>query len=73
MFSWETANRKLQFAFTRLQFDVVGISNFSKAFAVFRQVKEFHFYRIQTMKKSLTGVQILTNTSQVGVETHFLP
>ena len=31
----QTENRKLQFAFTRLQFDVVGISNFSKASAVF--------------------------------------
>ena len=32
-FSWEAANRKPQFAETRLQFHVAKISNFSKAFS----------------------------------------
>ena len=31
-FSWQTANRKPQFAVTRLQFHVAEISNFRKAF-----------------------------------------
>ena len=46
-------NRKLQFAITRLQFHVAGISGFSKAFIVlchyvFRQFQVDHLFRSKT-------------------------
>ena len=63
-FSWESANRKLQFAVTRLQFHVAGISNFSKTFivqcrhVVFRRVKVLTFITQKTGKIHLFEFKI---------------
>ena len=60
---FSTGNRKLQFAVTRFQFRVAGISNFRKAFivkcrpVVFPQVKVHHFYRPKNRDNSFIRVQ----------------
>ena len=50
-------NRKLQFVVTRSQFHVAGISAFSKAYVVFRQVKLYHFYRPKNRDNSFIRVK----------------
>ena len=69
-------NRKLQFAVTRLQFQVAEISNFRKAFIVycsvppffFGQVEVHHFYRPKNRNNSLIEVQKFNKHMQTDIK-----